>query len=308
MLKASAVPLITGLVKGTEGQLPQGELKLSVLYGEPDGGIRRELYTVPFSDVIACEPGEDPYADASLTSLTVTVEEEGTATVDAALSIGIYGSKSETEKVLTDAYDADGSFSCEAQTAEALRYEGARFETVQMNETIPVPGHMKDAYLPLYAAMRTAVTNVSIRDGRGRIEGVLAVTVVYRDDDGVKQSFTHELPLSFDTEARGTLLLPRIRAYDAVLSGSGRTVSANVTLTVEAEWYRTVVFSHVPELSAGTPCETNCGMLVWFADANETLFSIGKRFRVPTARVRASNPTLCEPIAEGTPVLLIRAT
>ena len=138
--------------------------------------------------------------------------------------------------------------------------------------------------------------------------GVLAVTVVYRDDDGVKQSFTHELPLSFDTEARGTLLLPRIRAYDAVLSGSGRTVSANVTLTVEAEWYRTVVFSHVPELSAGTPCETNCGMLVWFADANETLFSIGKRFRVPTARVRASNPTLCEPIAEGTPVLLIRAT
>ena len=85
-------------------------------------------------------------------------------------------------------------------------------------------------------------------------------------------------------------------------------MSVGVTLTVEAEWYRTVVFSHVPELSAGVPCETNCGMLVWFADANETLFSIGKRFRVPTARVRASNPALCEPIAEGTPVLLIRAT
>ena len=306
VLKASAVPLITGLVKGTEGQLPQGELKLSVLFAEPDGGVRRTLYTLPFSDVIPCEAGEDPYAIATLTSLSAVIEEEGAATVDAALSIGVYGSKSETEKVLIDAYDADGSFSCVQSDAQALCYEGQRFETVQMNEQIPVPGHMKDAYLPLYAALRTAVTNVTTSDGRGRIEGVLAVTAVYRDDDGTKQSFAYELPLSFDTEARGSLLLARVCAYDAQLSGSGRTIALKVTLTVEAEWYRAVPFSYVPELKEGKPCETNSGMLVWFADADETLFSIGKRFSVPTARVRAANPTLSEPIAEGTPVLLIR--
>ena len=306
VLKASATPLITGLVKGTEGQLPQGELKLSVLFCEPDGGVRRTLYTVPFSDVIPCEAGEDPYATVSLSSLSVTIEEEGTATVDAALSIGVYGSKSETERVLTDAYDAAGSFSCVRREAQALCYEGQRFENVQMTEQIPVPAHMKDAYLPLYAALRTAVTNVEVSDGRGRIEGVLSVTVVYRDDDGAKQSFTHELPLSFDMEPRGTLLLARVCAYDAQLSGSGRTVTLKVMLTVEAEWYRAIAFAHVPELKEGKSCETNAGMLVWFADADETLFSIGKRFLVPTARVRAANPTLSEPIAEGTPVLLIR--
>ena len=307
VLKSGAVPLITGLIKGTEGQLPQGELKLSVLYAEPDGGVRRTLYTLPFSDVIPCEAGEDPYASVTLSSLSVVIEEEGTATVDAALSIGVYGSKSETEKVLVDAYDANADFACVQRTAQALCYEGQRYETVQMSEQIPVPGHMKDAYLPLYAALRTAVTNVSVSDGRGRIEGVLSVTVVYRDDDGMKQSFVHELPLSFDTEARGTLLLAHVTGYDAQLSGGGRTLAFKATLTVEAEWYRAVAFTHVPELTEGKPCETDCGMLVWFADENETLFSVGKRFSVPTARVRAANPALSEPIAEGTPVLLIRA-
>lgn len=307
VLKASATPLVTALVKGTDGQLPQGELKLSVLFTEPDGGIRRTLYTVPYSDVVPCESGEEPYAEATLTRLNATVEEEGSLTVDATLSIGVYGSKTETQRILTDAYDATGSFSCTAEPAETLCYEGARFETVQMNETIPVPNHMKDAYLPLYASLRTAITQVTVQDGRGRIEGVLAVTVVYRDDDGMKQSFVHELPLSFDTEARGTLLLPSVCAYDAQLSGSGRTVSLKLTVTVGVEWYRAETFSYVPELSKGVPCETNAGMLVWFADENETLFSIGKRFSVPITRVRACNPKLTEPIAEGTPVMVLRS-
>lgn len=306
VLKASASPLVNALVKGTDGQLPQGELKLCVLFTEPDGGVRRVLYSVPFSDVIATEPGEEPYADATLTRLSATIEEEGSLSIDATLSIGVYGSKSESERVLIDAYDAAGSFSCAQQSASTLRYEGARFETVQMQETLPVPGHMKDAYLPLYACLRTAVTNVSVENGRARIEGVLAVTVVYRDDDGMKQSFTHELPLSFDTEARGTLLIPRVCAYDAQLSGGGRTVSLNVTLTVAAEWYRQLSFVCVPELQKGIPCETNASLLVWFADADETLFSVGKRFSVPTARVRACNPALSEPIAAGTPILLLR--
>ena len=307
VIRSSATPLVNGLVKSTEGMLPQGELKLCVLYGAADGGVRREQYVIPFSDVIACEPGENAFAAATLSSLSVTVEEEGAATVDAALSIGVYGCTSETHRILTDAYDAANDFSCEIRHARAENYEGAWSQTVQLNETVPVPTHMKDAYLPLYAALRPAVTRVSVEDGRGLIEGILAVTVVYRDDDGMKQSFTHELPLSFETEARGTLPIVRIRAFEANLSGGGRTVALTVSVSVETEWYREIAFDHVPELSPGTPCETDCGMLVWFADPNDSLFSIGKRFGVPTARVRACNPNLSEPIAEGTPVLLIRA-
>ncbi len=307
VIRASATPVVNGLVKSTEGMLPQGELKLCVLYGSADGGIKREQYSVPFSDVIACEPGENAFATATLTSLSVSPEDEGTATVDAALSIGVYGCTADTQRIMTDAYDAANDFSCAIGHAKALNYEGAWNQTVQLNETVPVPAHMKDAYLPLYAALRPAVTRATVSDGRGVFEGVLAVTVVYRDDDGMKQSFTHELPLSFETEARGTLPIVRIRTFDASLSGGGRTVALNVSASIEAEWYREITFDCVPELLPGTPPETDCGMLVWFCDPDETLFSIGKRFGVPTARVKACNPTLSEPIQEGTPVLLIRS-
>ena len=307
VIKASGTPLVNGLVKSTDGMLPQGELRLCVLYGAADGGIRREQYTLPFSGVIACEPGENAFSTATLTSLSVYIEEEGTATVDAALSIGVYGSASDSLRILTDAYDAAGDFSCEIERARALNYEGAWSQTVQLNETIPVPSHAKDAYLPLYAALRTAVTRASAENGRGIIEGVLAATVVYRDDDGMKQSFTHELPLSFETEAKGTLPIVRIRVFDASLSGGGRTVGLGLTAAVDVEWYREIEFDHVPELGPGIPRETESGMLVWFADPDETLFSIGKRFGVPIARVKACNPNLSEPIKEGTPVLLIRS-
>jgi hypothetical protein len=306
VIRASGTPLVNGLVKGADGMIPQGELKLCVLFGAADGGIRKEQYSIPFSDVIGCEPGENAFASASLSSLSVTVEEEGAATVDAALSIGVYGSSSDTQRILTDAYDAARSFSCETTHAQALNYEAAWNQTVQLNESVPVPAHMKDAYLPLYAALRPAVTRVSVENGKGVIEGVLSVTIVYRDDDGIKQSFTHELPMLFETDAKGTLLIPRIKAYDAKLSGGGRSVSLSVTVSIDAEWYREIGFDCVPELGPGTPPETDAGMLVWFADPDETLFSIGKRFGVPTARVKACNPTLSEPIREGTPVILIR--
>lgn len=307
VIKATGTPIVNGLVKSTEGMLPQGELKIGVLFGAADGGVRTEQYSIPFSDVIACEPGENAFAAATLTSLSVTIEEEGAATVDAALSIGVYGCASETLRILTDAYDAASDFSCEVRRAQAENFEGAWSQTVQLNESVPVPSHMKDAYLPLYAALRPAVTRTAVENGKGIIEGVLAVTVVYRDDDGMKQSFTHELPLSFETEEKGTLPIVRVRAFDPSLSGGGRTVELGLSVSVEAEWYRTITFDHVPELQPGVPCETDCGMLVWFADPDETMFSIGKRFGVPTARVRACNPTLSEPIREGTPVLLIRS-
>lgn len=307
VLKTSASPLVTGLLRGADGMRVEGELKLTTLYRMPDGGIRREDRTLPLSDLIACEPGENAYASATLTSLVVSIEEEGAATVDVSVSIGVYGSVSDAQRILSDAYDETGSFLCQRETATALNYEAVWSQTVQLQETLSVPAHMKDAYLPLYAATRVAVTNIAVADGRGRIEGVLAVTAVYRDDDGMKQSFTQELPLSFDTEAKGDVLLARIRVLETSLTGGGRTVGLSVSLSVEAEWYRKVTFDYVPELLPAPARERDSGMLVWFADPDETLFSVGKRFAVPIARVRACNPTVAEPIPAGTPVLIFRS-
>ena len=306
VMKASGAPLVTGMLRGSDGMRVEGELRLSILYLLPDGGIRREQTGVPFADVVPCEAGENATAAVTVKSLSAVVEEDGTATVDATLSIGVYGCVTDTQRVLADAYGEEGDFLCRTETATVQNYEAVFAQTVQLNETLTVPSHMKDAYQPLYASIRTAITDASVSDGRGRIEGVLAATVVYRDDDGIKQSFTQELPLSFDTEAKGDVLIPQVRVIDDALTGGGRTVGLRLTLCVEAEWYCSASFAYVPELLPAPEREADSGMLVWFADPDESLFSIGKRFALPTARVRACNPTLNEPIAAGTPVLIFR--
>ena len=306
VLTASAVPVVTGLLRGSDGMRAQGELKTTVLYLAPDGGVMREQRTLPFSDLVACEPGENASATVTLTQLSVTIEEEGSATLDAALSIGVYGCVTQTERILSDAYDEDSTFLCRTERTDVQNYEAAWSQTVQMNETLTVPPHMKDCYLPICACTRTAVTNVSVDGERGRIEGVLAATVVYRDDDGMKQSFTQELPLSFDTDAKGDVLIPRIRVLEAALTGGGRTVGLTLSLSVEAEWYRRVPVTYVAELLPAPAREADSGMLVWFADPDESLFSVGKRFSIPLAKLRAGNPDLTEPIREGTPVLIFK--
>ena len=218
----------------------------------------------------------------------------------------MYGCVTQTERILSDAYDEDSTFLCRTERTDVQNYEAAWSQTVQMNETLTVPPHMKDCYLPICACTRTAVTNVSVDGERGRIEGVLAATVVYRDDDGMKQSFTQELPLSFDTDAKGDVLIPRIRVLEAALTGGGRTVGLTLSLSVEAEWYRRVPVTYVAELLPAPAREADSGMLVWFADPDESLFSVGKRFSIPLAKLRAGNPDLTEPIREGTPVLIFK--
>ena len=306
VLKAGAVPLVTGLMRDSDGMRVEGELRVSTLYLAQDGGVLREDRTLPFADLIPCESGENASASVTLTQLSVVIEEEGAATVDASLSIGVYGCVSDTQRILLDAYDDSGSFLCSTKDASALNYEAVWSQTVQMNEALAVPAHMKDAYLPICVSMRTAITGVGTEENRGRIEGVLAATVVYRDDNGMKQSFTQELPLSFETEAKGDVLIPRIRVLETSLSGGGRTVGLTFTMAVEAEWYRQISFRYVPELLPAPAREPDSGMLVWFADPDESLFSVGKRFSIPIERVRACNPDLTEPIKVGTPVLIFR--
>ena len=54
------------------------------------------------------------------------------------------------------------------------------------------------------------------------------------------------------------------------------------------------------------PEETPSGILLYFADAGETLFSVGKRFRLPLSAIRRMNPDLTEPLADGARIVMLK--
>lgn len=304
LLRAGGTAEVTRVANGASGLLLEGTLDVTALYYDGEGGAAMKTYAIPFSDAIDAEPNPQPSATVEVTQLDASYDPDGTLTVEAVLSLGVYGTAEETAWVLSDAYDSEGSFSCETKAVPCLNYVGESYRATTLRESIAVPGHRKDVTRVLYVAASPAVTDVSVSPDAASIDGLLLLSVVYRADDGRLYGFRTDLPFSLPVEPMGTLLLPSVTVRSAEASGSGRTLSCTVELKYGGEWYRQETALLTTDLRPGAPCDPHTGILVYFPDPGETTFSIGKRFGVPTAAIRAQNPTLSDPARDGEAVLL----
>ena len=79
------------------------------------------------------------------------------------------------------------------------------------------------------------------------------------------------------------------------VTGSGRTLSAMIELRYGGEWYSSEAIRLTTDVTPGAPRDPHEGILLYFPDEGETVFSIGKRFGIPTAEIRAQNPNLSDP-------------
>ena len=306
VLCAEGTPLVRATRYLDDAMTVEGAINLYVLFSDAEGGIRREPYGMSFSDSIPCERNASVCCSVTLSKLYADALEDGTFSIEAVLSIGLYGVVQTEASLLADAYDAAGSFACQKETATCLDYCGAQTESVSVAESIPVPNHLPECYMPLYACVRPVLTGRVQDDKETLFEGILDATVVYRADDGMKQSFRAELPWSLALTAPNGLLLPKVSVTDVSISGGGRVVRLTAELSMETECYDARALTYTADLTQGTPCETQAGILVYFADAGETFFSVGKRFGVPVAQVQRCNPERTEPLQEGAPILLFR--
>ena len=294
------------IANGSGGLMLEGTLTVTALYYDGEGGAVPKVYAIPFSDSIDAEPNPQPSASAEVTQLEVNYDSDGELAIEAVLSLGVYGIAEETAWVLSDAYDSEGSFSCETKPVQCLNYVGERSRTTVLREPIYVPGHLKDVTRVLYVTATPAITDTVVNEREASIDGLLLLSVVYRADDGRLYGFKTDLPLSLPLEPFGTLLLPEITVRSAEATGSGRTLSCTVELKYGGEWYRQETARFTTDLKPGVPRDPHEGILVYFPDRGETVFSIGKRFGIPTAASRAQNPTLSEPIPDDASVLLMR--
>ena len=251
LLKTSGTAEIGRIANGASGMPVEGTLTVTALFYDDEGGAVSRVYAIPFTDTIDAEANPQPNATAEVTQLEADYDADGELAIEAVLSLGVYGVAEENAWVLSDAYDSEGSFSCETKS-------------------------------------------------------LLLLSIVYRADDGRLYGFRTDLPFSLPLEPFGTLLLPSVTVRSAQAAGSGRTLSCTVDLKYGGEWYRQETALFTTDLRPGVPRDPHEGILVYFPDRGETVFSIGKRFGVPTSVIRAQNPTLSEPIPDGAHVLLLR--
>ena len=287
----------------------EGKVLITTFVETESGETQTMLITLPFTCSFDAQYAPTTWASCSIESLSVVAADVSFGVVDAeaVLRLSLFGIETTTCDVLLDAYDTSGSFSVKTEWIDRLCCSGAVQQAFSIQENVLIPQHLPDAMRAVYATAMPAVTGLFEADGMLGADVMLLTCVVYRCDEGRLHSFCEDIPVQvrFDVPFSPDAQVD-VRALSVLASGSGRALTVSYTLEGAAVLYATQPAALATELAeCAEPCPYS-GILIYCADAGETLWDVGKRFHVPLGTLSVWNPELCEPLAEGQAVVLMR--
>lgn len=305
--QGSLEPLKTELV-GASAAL-EGALFLHALVLPPNGRLKTLTMRVPFTETIPVQGSQEmqPFSREEITGLQTMIRGEALL-LEADISLSVYGIRQEEFSLLEDAYDADGTFSCETERMECLRYSESRQTELPVRTAVSIPAHLPESQETLYTCALPAVRKTE----NGILEGGLLVTLVYRCPQGLLHSFTQELPFSvtlMDGAASADAASPMLitaKVLSLKAYGTGRSINVDASLLLEGEIYTVGTLTYIQGLS---PCTTPLGpkgLLLYFTQGGESFFALGKQFGLPVKEIRELNPEAEEPLPAGRQILLLK--
>ena len=294
------------------GAVQVESLIASSVVGRPVALVRCQL---PFEHLVAMPDWIDgePECDAEVAALSVSVE-EGPEGEDAALSLScalqltarLTGEDS--VDAVTDAYVAgDGALELTRETLPVC----AGVRHVQARETfrgaLLLPEGAPGAGTALAARVRPVVSGWEADEkGGGRVQGVLEATVLYMPSGGERlSSVRSELPFSLATEApEGGGASVSVTASEAEASAlMSDRMELKCVLSARGAAWRTQETSLVTGVKEAEAAPRRRGLGIYYPAPGDTLWTIGRRYRVALDDLRAENAELAE-ATPGSPVFL----
>ena len=307
VLEAKGTVRVLSARPAGEGMALDGELYSSLVLLDPEGRLREMPVRTPFSDTVKLEgpANGSPALSAELTGLAARTDGEALF-LNGDVSVSAYGAAESRLRVLSDAYDEGGTFLCHREEKTGLMYLGPVLKEETLEGPLTVPNHMPEVQQVLYSRALPAVTGLESGDGGTLLEGVALVTTVYRCDSGLLHSFTGEVPFSLTLPGQGDLVLPLSAAAFSTVTGRGRVLQGRVELLFSGEQYAQSRIGYTDDLLAGPGTQPGRGILIYAPDPEENLFTVGKRFGIPQARLRELNGELTEPFSGTERILIIK--
>ena len=307
VLEAKGTVRILSSRPAGEGMALDGELFSSLVLLDPEGRLQEMTVRTPFSDTVKLEgqTGQGTTLTAELTGLSARTDGEALF-LSGDVSVSAYGAAESRLRVLSDAYDEGGTFLCHREERTGLMYLGPVLQEETVEGPLAVPNHMPEVQQVLFSRTLPAITGLEPTDGGTLLDGVALVTTVYRCDSGLLHSFTGEVPFSLTLPGQGALVLPLSAAAFSTVTGRGRVLQARVELLFSGEQYAETPIGYTDDLLAGPGTQPGRGILIYAPDPAENLFTVGKRFGIPQARLRELNGELSEPFCGTERILIIK--
>ena len=306
-LYANAVATVTDVMGGEERATISGNVMLEVMHRSamPSRPIVVTRHSIPFEETVALTGanGDALCCDAVVKDVAVLSQagaDEGDRVLRAEVLLGLTASATRQREAvaLLDAYTTMGD-ALQPVTQEVRRaLDYRRLHTAESGKiTLMLEGEQPPARTPIKAFLRPIVTAAEPSGGKLNLEGMMETTLLYMTDDSAE-------PVSYSTEEpfRMTFACDLCDADSLTLVPTNIDVTGITSDRVEIK-YILHVFAYDVLLGADRlvsdvqriPAEpVDAGVVLYFAQPDETLWDIAKRYRVSRESLRRMNPALSD--------------
>lgn len=305
----------------------QGELQLFILYeGEGEGRpIKSYSVTIPFSSNLECSGSRSGMLAEILPlittrNLSVKEDYDGEARmieVEMVLELSIRLSENREWEMITDVYSTNKEIIPEYTQGYRKvihnRYQGKLklsrvFSASLAADKILQVCHVQGHFLP---------QELSVEEKGLKIEGILALSVLCltENEERPYETIKGEVPYSHLVENTELIensfwkVIPILESLKGtLLDGENLEVKAVIGLeiTLGERWQQSVLRGMQMQPLSPEKINSLPGIVVYFADREESLWEVGKRYMIPLESIRTLNQLSSDTLQKGQKLLLVK--
>lgn len=313
LLLANGTAQVNSVVLEPDGVTARGTLFAAAVYCDAEGQLNQVAQQIPFERLIALDLEAETCTDVSVIanvedfSLHIG-ETEDLLEMEAAISLVAQCVAVERVQSLSDAFTPSGCCHCRQEMVERLSSISCQAQVSTVQESLRAPEDLPNALRAGCIGARPAVLGIKEHEGKLAVEGLLITGVVYQTDEGQLANFEEDVPFRMVLDAP---YMPdadvQIRLLEARGNGGGNLFHCSFTLEARVVLRELVYLPLAVGLEEAEPQQRENGIMVCFAGAGETFWSVGKRFGIAIDELKKWNPEAAEPFSEGCPLMIMSA-
>lgn len=304
---------VTKVTEDGAGALVEGEADVTVVYVS-DGKTVQKNMTLPFVQRIEGEEGAAYDVCAEVRDSKLVIGGSATENVfevkaDITLTATVW--KSYTSDLVTDVYCPTKEMKLSRMCLSYDKFCKICRTRERISGSVEA-GENGVGVSRIAAALEreNSVATVDVKEGTATVEGVLSVTVIYRDDNEDCRSVDVDLPYSCEATLCGEADKVDVEVSACDISAKvKRDSEIEVTATICVTVRNTVsckvcAIDGVEEGADIAPCDD--AVSIYYAKKGETLWDIAKKLSMSPEDIAAQNPSLGEETAAGDKVVVYR--
>lgn len=272
----------------------KGAVEICILYVDDNGDIKFTEAECPFTEVLdASEISDDTICDIDYSILCVTAVAEPDIdgdlreiVVDIDVSASIKASNTIEESILKDCFIPHANSQCIREKITLKSISERPVSQNMIREIIDVPDNIPSVS-EIYNILTNAIIAKSeLQNGKIICEGKIETYILYLSDSNENPiySLKKDIPFSYMIECKNDVsglecqIKTMIKHSSYNLNSNGE-IEVRCHLSIECMLIKEIIVENITDIILN-PCNDRQGIVIYFADKDEKIWDIAKRYNV----------------------------